>query len=238
MVTPLYWHYDDPDIGLSRTLLLPFLYLSSSPRGSTTGVFPFFFTASAKMLSELDLDHSLLPVQHDLEGWATNLYPFLFLGRSNETSHTVVAPVFWDFASPNSRMTVAFPLTGAFRRRPRSASCSATPTITNAGSARARLGVPFLPRVLLRRDPRWPLVERPFRPRGLHATRTADQGPCALDPDYHQRRAELHHRLTPSRIFSCADEHTSEDFRHCSGGSSIAPCEGLVCCSIMDKRLL
>ena len=34
----------------------------------------------------------------------------MYLGRSYETSHTVVAPVFWDFASPKSRVTVGFPL--------------------------------------------------------------------------------------------------------------------------------
>jgi len=110
MVTPLYWHYTDPDIGLSRTMVLPFVYTSSSPRGYDTGVFPFFFHGKRYDLSETTWVTPFFQHTHDLEGWATNVYPFLFLGRTNESTHTVVAPIFWDFASPHSRSTVAFPL--------------------------------------------------------------------------------------------------------------------------------
>jgi len=110
MVTPLYWHYTDPDIGLSSTMVLPFVYTSSSPRGYDTGVFPFFFHGKRYDLSETTWVTPFFQHTHDLEGWATNVYPFLFLGRTNESTHTVVAPIFWDFASPHSRTTVAFPL--------------------------------------------------------------------------------------------------------------------------------
>ena len=52
----------------------------------------------------------LFQYSHSTTGWSTNLYPVMYLGRSYETSHTVVAPIFWDFASPKSRVTVGFPL--------------------------------------------------------------------------------------------------------------------------------
>ena len=110
MVTPLYWHYTDPDIGLSRTLLFPFVYTASSPRGYDTGVFPFFFHGKRYDLSETTWITPIFQHTHDLEGWHTNFYPLLYLGRTNESTHTVVAPIFWDFASPHSRSTVAFPL--------------------------------------------------------------------------------------------------------------------------------
>src|SRR6185369_11561281 len=32
------------------------------------------------------------------------------LGRDKNSSHTVVAPVFWDFANPKGRTTIGFPL--------------------------------------------------------------------------------------------------------------------------------
>jgi hypothetical protein len=110
MVTPLYWHYTDPDIGLTRTLLFPLLYLSSSPRGYDTGVFPFFLHSKRPDLSETTWITPFFQHTHDLQGWTTNIHPILYLGRSYESTHTVVFPFFWDFASPHSRATVAFPL--------------------------------------------------------------------------------------------------------------------------------
>ena len=32
------------------------------------------------------------------------------MGRDGTETHTVIAPFFWDFASPSSRSTVAFPV--------------------------------------------------------------------------------------------------------------------------------
>ena len=42
MITPLYWHYRDPDIGLDQKLLFPFLYSRTSPRESSQVFFPFW----------------------------------------------------------------------------------------------------------------------------------------------------------------------------------------------------
>ena len=34
----------------------------------------------------------------------------LYLGRSDQSAHTVIAPVFWDFASNKGRTTIGFPV--------------------------------------------------------------------------------------------------------------------------------
>lgn len=109
MITPLYWHYEDPDIGLDRTLIFPFLYASRSPRGEDTAFFPFWAHFRRHDLSETTWITPFYQHTTDIEGWQTNLHPFIYLGRSNASTHTVVAPFFWDFASPRSRATVAFP---------------------------------------------------------------------------------------------------------------------------------
>jgi hypothetical protein len=109
MVTPLYWHYTDPDIGLSRTIIPPFLYLSSSPRGYDTGFFPFYFHRLRPNLTETTWITPFYQHTTDLTGWATNIHPLLYLGRTYESSHLVVFPFFWDFASPHARSTVVFP---------------------------------------------------------------------------------------------------------------------------------
>jgi hypothetical protein len=38
------------------------------------------------------------------------VYPFAHFGRNGNDTHAVVAPFFWDFASPASRATVGFPV--------------------------------------------------------------------------------------------------------------------------------
>jgi hypothetical protein len=109
MVTPLFWHWEDPDIGSSNTLLFPFFYRSISPRNNDIGLFPFFAHFKRHGLSETTWVTPFVQHTHDIRGWVTNIHPFLYLGRTYETTHTVVAPFFWDFASPHSRTTVAFP---------------------------------------------------------------------------------------------------------------------------------
>ena len=43
-------------------------------------------------------------------GWEDDLHPLVYIGRNDDSSHTVIAPVFWDFANPKGRTTVGFPL--------------------------------------------------------------------------------------------------------------------------------
>ena len=110
MVTPLYWSYRDPDIGLSRKILFPFLYSSTSPRESNQAFFPFWAHFERYGVSETTFITPFFSHTTDLRGWSTNVYPFMYVGRNALETHFVVAPFFWDFASPKARTTVAFPV--------------------------------------------------------------------------------------------------------------------------------
>ena len=49
----------------------------------------------------------------DTTGWQANLFPIFHMGRNNQSTHLVVAPFVWDFATSTSRATVILP--GFFR---------------------------------------------------------------------------------------------------------------------------
>jgi len=109
MYTPLVWKVDDPDIGMKKRLVLPFWYSKLSPRERTRALFPLY---ARRTRFELKQTTWVTPfVQHSthLRGWTTNLHPILYLGRNGHQSHTVVAPLFWDFVGREERATVGFP---------------------------------------------------------------------------------------------------------------------------------
>lgn len=110
MITPFYWNYRDPDIGLEQELLFPFLYSSTSPRESNQVFFPFWAHFERYGISESTWITPFFNHSHDLRGWQTNIHPILYTGRRGYDSHLVVAPFFWDFATRTSRATVGFPV--------------------------------------------------------------------------------------------------------------------------------
>ncbi len=110
MITPLYWDYRDPDTGLQQKLLFPFLFSRTSPREETSTFFPFWSYSERYGVSRSLWVTPFFNHKNDLRGWSTNIMPFVFLGRDGNETHTVIAPFYWDFASPKSRSTVAFPL--------------------------------------------------------------------------------------------------------------------------------
>lgn len=114
MVTPLFWRYTDPDIGLSRYVVPPFLYSSTSPRGSDLAIFPFYGRFTRPGIRDTTWVTPFFSHTHDLTGWSTNIYPFLYTGRTYDATHTVVFPFFWDFASSKSRTTIGLPLLWRF----------------------------------------------------------------------------------------------------------------------------
>lgn len=108
-ILPIWWNYRDTELGVHAWALAPFFYTSDSPAGhdwlmplagrfqtyaqsSTTWVFPSF------------------TFNTNTHGWENALHPLVYVGRSDESSHTVVAPVFWDFANPTGRTTIGFPV--------------------------------------------------------------------------------------------------------------------------------
>lgn len=117
MITPLYWRYRDPDIGLDQELLFPFLYSRTSPRESNQVFFPFWGHFERYGVSETTWITPFFQHTTDLRGWQTNIHPILYLGRSGYSSHTVVAPFFWDFVGRESRATVGFPVYWRFSDR-------------------------------------------------------------------------------------------------------------------------
>ena len=110
MITPLFWHYRDPDAKVEENLLFPFYYSKQSPRESTLALFPFYAQTERFAISKTTFITPFFQHTHDLTGWSTNIHPLVYLGRSNKASHTVFAPIFWDFAGSESRATVAFPV--------------------------------------------------------------------------------------------------------------------------------
>jgi hypothetical protein len=110
MFTPLYWQYRDPDIGLDEKVLFPFFYKRTSPRESNYALFPFYGHFQRFGVSESTWITPFFEHETDLRGFQTNIHPIVYIGRNALDTHTVIAPFFWDFASPKSRATVAFPV--------------------------------------------------------------------------------------------------------------------------------
>ncbi len=110
MITPLYWHYWDPDIGMDEKLVFPFLYSRTSPRESNQAFFPFWGHFERYGVSKTTWITPFFQHTTDLRGWQTNIHPIFYLGRNGRSTHMVIAPIFWDFASPSQRSTVGFPV--------------------------------------------------------------------------------------------------------------------------------
>ncbi|MSP26364.1 MAG: hypothetical protein EXR75_14660 [Myxococcales bacterium] len=110
MFSPLVWLVRDPDIGLERTFALPFFYRGTSPRVDELAIFPFYGHFKRNGVSNTRWVTPLVRHETSLTGWQTDVYPFFYSGRTNQDSHVVIAPVFWDFSSPTARKTVVFPL--------------------------------------------------------------------------------------------------------------------------------
>ncbi|HVY44427.1 MAG TPA: hypothetical protein VHB21_01060 [Minicystis sp.] len=110
MWSPLYWHFADPDIHQDMKLLAPFYYRNTSPRSDDIALFPFYARFHKEGLSDTIFVTPLFRATTDVTGWETDLFPLAFIGRSNRSSHTIVAPFLWDFATPHSRATVAAPV--------------------------------------------------------------------------------------------------------------------------------
>jgi hypothetical protein len=108
-IIPFYLRYTDRDIGLSTTMVAPFFVSSSSPESSMV-LTPLVGRFETRGISQTWWFAPTLTVNTNTHGWETDLHPLIYLGRTDDASHTVIAPLFWDFASNTSRTTIAAPL--------------------------------------------------------------------------------------------------------------------------------
>ncbi len=110
MVTPLYWRFRDPRIGLKRHVFVPFVYTNHSPRESTVAVLPFFSLKKRHGVSRSLWITPLFHTRRHLMGHSTSVLPVLFFGKNGHKSHSVVAPLYFDWNGPAKRTTVVPPL--------------------------------------------------------------------------------------------------------------------------------
>jgi hypothetical protein len=108
-VVPLWWNYRDRDLGVHAWALAPLFYTSDSPAGHDwlTPLLGRFETYGQYRTWWL---FPTLTLSTDRHGWENDLHPIFYVGRNDDSTHTVVAPVFWDFANPSGRTTIAFPV--------------------------------------------------------------------------------------------------------------------------------
>lgn len=108
-VLPFYYRATDTDIGYSALGIFPFYYGSSSNRGRAL-LTPLFGRFENYNVSRTYWAFPNITYSRDVYGWETDIHPIVYVGREKQSSHTVLAPIFWDFASPKGRTTIGFPL--------------------------------------------------------------------------------------------------------------------------------
>jgi len=108
-IVPIYYRATDIDIGYSALGIFPFFYNSSSPTGRTFAT-PLFARSENYNVSRTNWIFPTIVLQNDTKGWEVDVHPIVYLGRNERSTHTVLAPILWDFASPKGRTTVGFPL--------------------------------------------------------------------------------------------------------------------------------
>jgi len=108
-VVPLWWDYRDRDLNAHAWAVAPFFFSSDSPAGRDwlTPLAGRFETYGASTTWWI---FPTITLSSDAHGWENDFHPLVYVGRSEDAAHTVVAPVFWDFASNKGRTTVGFPL--------------------------------------------------------------------------------------------------------------------------------
>jgi len=106
---PLFLYKNDKDTGARAITVAPLFHASSSAESSAF-LTPLYGRFEDKGASKSQWLFPTFTWSSGVEGWETDLHPLLYFGRNrDQSSHTVVAPIFWDFASPASRTTIGVP---------------------------------------------------------------------------------------------------------------------------------
>jgi hypothetical protein len=112
-IVPLWFHYQDPDAFRESWLFGP-VYTASDPQGWSV-VTPLFAHWQEYGISRKTWLFPTIVHESYVGGWDFDVYPLVFLGKTKDSYHSVVAPFWWDFESGKKRTTIAFPLFWRFR---------------------------------------------------------------------------------------------------------------------------
>jgi hypothetical protein len=108
-VVPLWLSYVDKDVDQHTWAILPFLYRNTS-RTRRDVLTPFFGRFENIGVSRTFWAFPTIVASFDQHGFETDIHPLVYVGRNDQSRHTVVAPIYWDFSDPDKRATVGFPL--------------------------------------------------------------------------------------------------------------------------------
>jgi hypothetical protein len=108
-VVPLWVSYVDKDVDQHTWALLPILFRNKSPTHNDF-LTPLFGRFQTYGQSRTYWVFPTLTSMLDTHGYETDFHPIVYVGRHDQTKHTVIAPVYWDFSDPDKRLTIGFPL--------------------------------------------------------------------------------------------------------------------------------
>jgi hypothetical protein len=106
---PLLWDYRDRDLGAHGWAVAPLFYHYTSSLGHDW-LTPLLGRFETYGESTTWWFFPTLTLNSNTHGWEGALHPLLYVGRSDDAIHTVVAPFFWDFANSKGRTTIGLPL--------------------------------------------------------------------------------------------------------------------------------
>ncbi|MCL2447526.1 MAG: hypothetical protein FWD17_01125 [Polyangiaceae bacterium] len=108
-IVPLWWDIRDRDLGVRTWALAPFFLSSNSP-AEHDWLTPLVGRFETYGQSTTWWFFPSFTFQSGNHGWENDFHPLIYVGRSDDASHTVVAPIFWDFANSGGRTTIGFPV--------------------------------------------------------------------------------------------------------------------------------
>jgi hypothetical protein len=108
-IVPLLLWSTDRDTGQRWTALAP-LYFAGRSNESESLLTPLFGRFERYGLSKTYWFLPTVTYDTNIHGYEADLHPIVYFGRSRDSSHGVVAPLYWDFKSSDSRFTLALPI--------------------------------------------------------------------------------------------------------------------------------
>ncbi len=106
---PLWVSYRDKDVAQHTWSIVPIVYRNTS-RTRDDFLTPLFGRFENIGISRTYWAFPTITATFDQHGYETDIHPLVYVGRSDQSRHTVLAPIYWDFSDPDKRLTVGFPL--------------------------------------------------------------------------------------------------------------------------------